>query len=76
MYTLKGKQMPTIKDAVDQYLGDNNMTKEVLAEELGMGRSALFNKLRGSNEFSLPEAYKLSRMLGCTLDDLYEMTAA
>ena len=68
--------MKDIKEAVDDYLDDNEMTKEALAEELGMSRSALFNKLRGSNELTLPEAYKLSRLLSCTLDELFAMTVA
>lgn len=66
--------MANIKETVDQYLDENNTTREEFARELGMGRSALFNKLKGSNEFTLPEAYKLSRILGCTLDELFVMT--
>lgn len=68
--------MTRIKDEVKQYLIDSNITTEKLAGELDMSRSALFNKLNGSNEFTLPEAYKLSRILGCTLDEFFVMTAA
>lgn len=38
--------------------------------KLGISRSSLFNKLRGSNEFSLSEAFNLSRILGMTVDEL------
>ena len=41
-----------------------------VADKLGISRSSLFNKLRGSNEFSLSEAFNLSRILGMTVDEL------
>ena len=66
--------MKTIQQAVSDYVADSNTTKEALAKELGFGRSAFFMKLRGDSEFTLSEAFRLSRTIGCTIDELYAMT--
>lgn len=65
--------MTTIQEAVEAYIAETNSTKEALAKKLGMGRTSLFSKLRGASEFSLEEAYLLSRELEVTLDQLYAM---
>lgn len=66
--------MKTIQQAVSDYVADNDTTKDALAKELGFGRSAFFMKLRGDSEFTLGEAYRLSRTLGCSIDELHAMT--
>lgn len=66
--------MKTMQQAVTDYVSENNTTKDALIEELGFGRSAFFMKLRGDSEFTLSEAYRVSRKLGCTVDEIYEMT--
>lgn len=66
--------MKTIQQAVSDYVSENNTTKDAMAKELGFGRSAFFMKLRGDSEFTLNEAYRMSRALGCTVDDIYAMT--
>lgn len=63
-----------LQEKVGQYVEANGTTMSSVADALGISRSSLFNKLRGSNEFSLSEAFNLSRMLGLSLDDLYELT--
>ena len=68
--------MKTVYEAVSDYVADNSTTKDAVAESLEIGRSTFFMKVRGASEFTLPEAYRLSRMLGCSIDDLYEMTQA
>lgn len=65
--------MKSVKEAVEDYISKENITKEALANSLEMSRSSLFGKLRGVNDFTLPEAYRLSRKLGCTLDEFYDM---
>ena len=52
------------------------LTRDALADSLGMSRSSFFNKVRGSYEFSLSEAYALSRILGVSLDELHELAVA
>ena len=68
--------MKTIQQAVTDYVSENNITKDALIEELGFGRSAFFMKMRGETELTISEAYRLSRKLGCTMDELYAMTKA
>lgn len=66
----------TLQEKVGQYIEANETTMSAVAEALGISRSSLFNKLRGSYEFSLSEAFGLSRMLGLSLDELYRLTEA
>lgn len=66
----------TLQEKVGQYVEANETTMGAVADALGISRSSLFNKLRGSNEFSLSEAFTLSRLLGLSLDDLYRLTDA
>lgn len=66
----------TLSEKVSEYAEKNNETRDSIADKLGISRSSFFNKVRGSYEFSLSEAYKLSRLLGMTLDELHELTVA
>lgn len=65
-----------LQEKVGRYVEANETTMSAVADSLGISRSSLFNKLRGSNEFSLSEAFSLSRMLGLSLDELYQLTKA
>ena len=65
-----------LQEKVGRYVEANGTTMSAVADSLGISRSSLFNKLRGSNEFSLSEAFGLSRMLGLSLDELYRLTEA
>lgn len=67
--------MKTIQQAVDDYVRDTGTTKEAIAKQAEIGRTSFFSKLRGSSEFSLSEGYRLSKILGCSLDDFYAMTS-
>ena len=66
--------MKPVQEAVTDFVNEHDTTKEALASKLGFGRSAFFAKLRGANEFTLGEAYRVSRELGITLDEFYAMT--
>lgn len=59
-----------LQEKVGHYVEANGTTMGAVADRLGISRSSLFNKLRGSNEFSLSEAFDLSRILGVTVDEL------
>lgn len=59
----------TLREKVGQYVEANETTMGAVADKLGISRSSLFNKLRGSNEFSLSEAFNLSSILGMTVDE-------
>ena len=66
----------TLQERVGQYTEANGTTMGAVASTLGISRSSLFNKLRGSNEFSLSEAFRLSRMLGLSLDEFHRLLHA
>ena len=68
--------MDGIQKAVNEYTARTGVTKEALAEKLGIGRTSLFLKLRGTSEFSLSEAHKLAKELGISLDDLCDLIAS
>lgn len=65
-----------LSEKVGEYAEKNNETRDSIAGKLGISRSSLFNKVRGSYEFSLSEAYKLSRLLGVSLDEFRELTVS
>lgn len=60
-----------LSEKVNEYAERENRTRDSIADELGMSRSSFFNKVKGSYEFSLSEAYALSRILGVTLDEFH-----
>lgn len=60
----------TLQEKIGEYVESSGITMSSVADSLGISRSSLFNKLRGTSEFSLSEAFNLSRMLNITLDDL------
>ena len=66
--------MVTLQEFVNEYVVNNNTTKEALAKSADIGRTSFFSKIRGASEFSLSEAYRLSSIIGCSIDDLYSMT--
>lgn len=65
-----------LSEKVGEYAEKNNETRDSIADKLDISRSSFFNKVRGSYEFSLSEAYKLSRLLGVSLDELHELTVS
>lgn len=66
--------MEELKALVGNYVKAEGITKSELAERLGIGRSALYEKLSGRNPWFLDEAVKLSGLLGITVDELAELT--
>ena len=68
--------MKGIQQAFNDYVSENNTTKDVVAAKLGFSRSTFFMKLRGDSEFSLSEAHRVAQLLGCSMEDLFAMTQA
>lgn len=62
--------MDCIKERVGAYLMREGMTKKKLAQELDMSVVSLNSKLNGNTEFSVSEAIRLSKILGCSLSEL------
>lgn len=62
--------MDSIKERVGAYLVREGKTKGELASELGMSTATLHSKLNGLTDFSLQQAIRLSKILGCTVSEL------
>lgn len=60
----------SLAEMIVEYSIDHNVTRDELAAELSMTRGSLRNKMYGHQEFKLSEAYKLSKILGITVDEL------
>lgn len=52
-----------------EWMEREGMTKSRLAELLGMSRPTLYSRIE-DGAWSLEDAFKLSRLIGCTVDDL------
>lgn len=63
-------QERSIKARCAAYLVDSNKTRDDVAKNLGISRRALQQKLDGDVEFKFSEAISLSRLFGCSVDDL------
>lgn len=59
-----------IRSRVGAFLASTGMTKNELAERLGISRGALYMKLHGESDFSLHEAYQLASIIGCSVNEL------
>lgn len=59
-----------LDDAVTLYRKKRGMTQEDLAREMNMAPATLAWKLNGKRNFTLPEAIRLSEMVGVPLDGL------
>ena len=59
-----------LQDKVSQYCAKKHITKKRFAEDLGMSYGQMWSKLAGRRDFSLIEAYKLSRALDIGVDEL------
>ena len=62
--------MDAIKERVGAYLARTGVSRESLAESIGMSRNSFYQKLIGESEFKLSEAFALADVLGCSVDDL------
>jgi plasmid maintenance system antidote protein VapI len=59
-----------INEKIGAWLLEQGHSREVLAKELGMTRPTLNSRLDGRGKWSWEEVIRLSRLLGCTLDEL------
>ncbi len=56
-------------------LSDKHNTRDKLAKELGMTRPTLQNRLNGTSKWEWEEVIKVSKLTGCTLNELAEVEA-
>jgi DNA-binding XRE family transcriptional regulator len=62
--------MDAIKERVGAYIARTGVSRESLAEKIGMSRTTFYQKLNGETEFKLGEAFALADAIGCSVDDL------
>ena len=58
--------------AISHYIADKKITRDQMAELLGMSANTLRWKREGKNEWLLSEVLKLSDLMGVSLDELTE----
>lgn len=59
-----------LRERVAAHLAKTGKTKGELANELGMSRASLHQKLNGVYDFKLSEAETLAALMGCSVDEL------
>ena len=61
------------KNKLDGYLLFRNLSREALAEGLGIEYVSLSRKLNGHNEFKLDEVKKVKQLLNLSNEQLFEV---
>ena len=64
-----------INRAIGYYMADNNLTREQMADKLGMSTNTLRWKREGKNEWLLSEVILLSDITGKSPDELTDYDA-
>ena len=59
-----------IRERLGAYLERTGATKQSVASALGITTVTLASKLRGESLFDLEQAFRLSDLMGCKVDDL------
>lgn len=64
--------MKTIKDHVNVWQVATGKTKDDFCDLIGMPKTTLYAKLSGASEFTLSEGHRIAKILGCTVDQLFD----
>ena len=73
-----GSEVIRMKEIINEKIGAwllKGNTRERLAEELGISRPALSNRLKGEAKWSWEDAINIARVTGCTLNELAGITS-
>ena len=62
--------LSNINEWVDDYVEDHGVKKSYIAEQIGMGRTTFYTKLRGESDFDIFEALAMAQLFNCSVDDL------
>ena len=54
----------TNTELISSFIADGEHTIQSLADEIGISRQSLYNKIHNITNFTVPEAVKLSQLLG------------
>ncbi|MGE6720191.1 helix-turn-helix transcriptional regulator [Peribacillus frigoritolerans] len=61
-----------MKCNIEKLIRDRGLKKGFIAEKLGISSKQLRNYEIGESYIPMPKAYKLAKLLGVKVDDLYE----
>lgn len=64
-----------IKASVEAYVSQHGVTKDAVAQAIGISRSSLYDKLSGKRPWMLAEVIDLASYMGCTVNDLLQITS-
>ena len=64
-----------INEKLGAWLLEDGHTRDMLAQELGMTRPTLANRINGITSWEWEEVVKLSRVVGCTVNDFVEVNS-
>lgn len=59
-----------IKQHITEYVRETGTTKDALADKLGISHGTFYNRLDGSRPWLFDEVLNLSKIVGCTIDEL------
>lgn len=71
MDDLKLVAASNIAERLEDYVSENNTTKEAVAQAIGCSRTALYQKISGNSTFTLFEGYQLALLFGCQVSDFF-----
>ena len=60
----------SIRERVGAYITRERVTKQSIADLLGVSLNTLNSKLDGNSSFTLEQAFELADLMGCNVDDL------
>ena len=63
-----------INEKLGAWLLEDGHTRDLLAQELGMTRPTLANRLNGKSRWEWDEVIRVSKLVDCTLNDLAEVS--
>lgn len=69
-----GEIRDRLRANIEQIIASSNMSKRIIAEELGVSQAAISNWIKGKNSPDLETLIKLCEMFDVSLDDVYGAT--
>lgn len=65
-----------IKQNIERYVSENDMTRGALASRIGISRSSLYEKMDGKRPWLLDEIISLASLMGCEEKELWTANGA
>jgi DNA-binding XRE family transcriptional regulator len=65
-----------IKQNIERYVSEHDMTRGALASRIGISRSSLYEKMDGKRPWLLDEIISLASLMGCEEKELWTANGA